>query len=159
MKLQHPWRYRRGFNFGASTGNSGSNKAAQKGLQYHRRTYKALEAAYPDTSQLLIEPWFQEITGALRERMCSPDAVLLMPELEAALVIEVKLNWNDGKDNKLLDLYLPVVQSAFKLQTVWPVLITANLRQASQKPLLGLPALEDALSWVPGSPAPILLHP
>lgn len=160
MQLLNEWRYRRGFKLGTSTSNKSKNDAAQRGIRYHKRTYKALTQHFSDDAdvELLIEPWFQEISGRVKERMCSPDSVIFLSSLGAAIVAEVKLNWNDGKDEKLINTYLPVVKSAFKLEHVWPVLITSNLRGCAQNPLLGLHAIEDCMSWQPGQPTPILLH-
>lgn len=161
MKLLNKWRHRPGFMLGASTSSKSKNNAAQRGIRYHRQVYKKLEAIYDHESgtKLHIEPWFSEISGAIKERMRSPDAVLIFPELRAALVIEVKLNYADGKDEKLINEYLPIVRSAFDLTTVWPVLICQCLRGCRTPPLLGLQSLEDAMSWSPSLPTPVLLQP
>ena len=70
--------------------------------------------------------------------MRSPDAVLLHPETSTGVVVEVKLNWQNGRDKKLIDEYLGIAKSAFGLDCVWPLLVTQNLRGYQHPPLLGL---------------------
>jgi hypothetical protein len=89
----------------------------------------------------------------------SPDGVIVNREHSLAIVIEVKLNWADGRDVKLIDEYLPIVQNAFQLDFTWPLLITRCLRGYKHPPLLGLSQLEKAMEWFPGDPTPLLLHP
>jgi len=74
-----------------------------------------------------------------------------------ALVVEVKLNWRDGRDEKLLSKYLPVVKNAFKLEAVWPLVIVGCLRGYEHPPLLGFKQLDRAFSWQAGDPTPVML--
>lgn len=157
MKLLHQWRYKPDFRLGASMDTKSQNKAAQRGIAYHRRVYKQL-VDHRDDGQLLIEPWFFRIDGQVKRTMRSPDAVLVFPD-STAIVIEVKMNWADGRDEKLLNEYLPIVRSAFDLDVVWPLLITSCLRGYQHPPLLGLGRLHDCMAWEPGQPTPLLLHP
>lgn len=91
--------------------------------------------------------------------MCQPDGVLLDHFTGGALVIEVKLNWKDGRDEILLDTYLEATRSAFGLTVTWPLLITKNVRGYKGQPLLGLKEIEKAFDWKPGALTPVLLLP
>lgn len=157
MQMMHKWRHLPNDRFGSSAGCKATG-AKGRGLEYHRRVYRALRKIYgfSQEEQLLIEPWYREESkrGTLR----SPDAVLIDTVLGTGLVIEVKLNWKDGRDVKLIDEYLPIVRSAHQLDVVWPVLITKCLRGYEHPPLLGLQALDHARSWMVGEPTPVLLH-
>lgn len=155
MKPLHAWKHEPRALLGASSGNKSKNDAIQRGLAYHRKVYTKLQEVAPPEVSLLIEPWFREQSraGTLR----SPDTVLLNTVDKTALVIEVKLNWKDGRDIKLVNEYLPIVKSAFALEFVWPLLITANLRGYQHPPLLGLGKLEEAYAWHPGDPTPLML--
>lgn len=161
MRAAAEWRHQPLRRLGASTGAK-SEGVKERGNAYHRRVYKLLSAHQrinmPDW-QFLPEPWFKQLnTGGVRKER-SPDAVLLNLDTSTALVIEVKLNWKDGRDIKLLAEYLPIVQSAFKLEAVWPLLITSCLRGYEHPPLLGLGHIERAFSWQVGDPTPLMLVP
>lgn len=91
--------------------------------------------------------------------MRSPDSVILLPETNVGIVIEVKLNWKDGRDVKLIDEYLPIVANAHDLDCCWPLLITQCLRGYKHPPLLGLRRWEDCMTWTPGAPTPLMLVP
>lgn len=163
VKVLTPWRYRKGFSLGTSTSSKSKNLAAQRGINYHKKVFKHLGEhvlGEADGAELLVEPWFQKIDNSTSPPMRSPDAVICYPDTNCALVVEVKLNWADGKDDKLIYEYLPIVQSAFSLDAVWPLLITQCLRgyNASQ-PLLGLQQMYRAYEWEPGRPTPVLLLP
>lgn len=159
MKSAHSWRHIPLMRLGAST-NAKSTGVKERGNAYHRRVYRTL-AAYCAVSlpgwQFMPEPWFRQRnnSGVRKER--SPDAVLLHLETLTALVVEVKLNWKDGRDTKLLAEYLPIVESAFGLEAVWPLLITQCLRGYPHPPLLGLGQLDKAFQWQPGQPTPVML--
>lgn len=161
VKTLNSWRYRPGFKLGASVDSKSKNSAAARGIAYHRRVYKLLAdfAQAPDEeAELLIEPWFQEINHSTNPPMRSPDAVLRYSD-GTALIIEVKLNWKDGRDEKLLQEYLPIVKSAFALEMCWPLMVTSCLRGYAHPPLLGLKQLHEAFAWEPGHPTPLLLLP
>lgn len=156
VKAIHGWRHKKGYGLGCSHGAKGSNKAANRGIAYHNKIFRKLEASPPADLTPLIEPWLQEIgTG----KFCQPDAILFDHDENAAIVVEVKMNWKDGRDEKLLDLYLPAVKSAFALDMVWPLLVTSNLRGWPHPPLLGLGAAVDAMAWELGAHTPVLLQP
>lgn len=151
---------------GASSGcrSTGSKK---RGLDYHRSVYRRLRAVYPfrdlqdgsDGSNLqadlLIEPWYKRLGE--RPVFRQPDAVILFPEFRTGIVVEVKLNWADGRDIKLIDEYLHIVKSAEGLEVVWPLLITQCLRGWKGKPLFGLEEIERCQSWLQGEPTPVML--
>lgn len=159
------WQLVPGFNIGSAANTASKNKSIVRGLAYHNKVYKALRAfvaANPEAGyELYIEPWFRELhprPGKSRCAMCQPDAVLIDRFTGGGLVIEVKLNWKDGRDEKLLNLYLAASSSALGLEETWPVLITRNIRGYSGPPLLGLKQLERAYNWRPGMITPVLLH-
>lgn len=153
--IRKPISYMRiGSSFGCKS--TGSKK---RGIEYHQRTFRALRShcnlALPDWT-LLVEPWYKNLDNG---RHRQPDSVLLFPEEKVGIVVEVKLNWKDGRDIKLLDEYLPIVKQAEGLEVVWPLLITQCLRGYAHPPLLGLSAIEGCQSWFPGDPTPLMLLP
>lgn len=161
MKAVYPWRHRPAYRLGADMGSKSSNNAATRGIAYHRRVYRALEALLPTLdpeAELLLEPWFEQIDGLVKKTMRQPDAVIRYPD-GTGIIIEVKMNWKDGRDEKLIREYLPIVSSAFNLDVVWPLLITSCLRGYNHPPLLGLRSYSKCLDWQPGDPTPLLLHP
>jgi hypothetical protein len=89
--------------------------------------------------------------------MCQPDGVLLDKFTGGAVVVEAKLNWKDGRDEKLIDLYLDAARSAFGVAMTWPLLVTKNVRGYKYPPLCGLSQIERAFSWKPGDPTPVML--
>lgn len=152
------WRHEVNFRMGASAGCR-STGSKLRGIQYHRRTYKALGGLPALPGKLLIEPWYRNMADYPdRNTLRSPDAVILNEAAGFAIVIEVKLNWKDGRDVKLIDEYLPIVKNAHGLDVTWPLLITQCLRGYKHPPLLGLCQLEKAMEWFPGDPTPLLLH-
>lgn len=159
MRTLHDWQHRPDWKIGANMGSKSNNSAANRGIAYHQRVYRLLLAKLKHEADLLIEPWFERIDDQPRRTMRQPDAIIrYLPE--SAIVVEVKLNWRDGRDDKLLNEYLPIVRNALKLDVVWPLLITRNLRgYDAAKPLLGLGAIDDCLAWEPGLPTPVLLLP
>lgn len=159
MKALHQWRYKPDFKLGASANAKSKNNAALRGIRYHQRVYKQLAAATTPPDDLLIEPWFKRVDDQPRPTMRSPDAVLRFADGSGAIVIEVKLNWRDGRDEKLLYEYLPIVRSAFDVDVVWPLLITSCLRGYNHPPLLGLQQFDECLAWEPGRPTPLMLLP
>lgn len=153
------WRLAPEVRFGANAGASSKNTSIKRGLAYHRRVYASLRTyqklSAPDMI-LVIEPWMRCVeTGTLRQ----PDALLADPVTRTAIVIEAKLNWADGRDQKLIGEYLQITQEALGLECTWPLVITSNLRGLKQEPLLGLSMLERAREWSPGMPTPVMLHP
>jgi hypothetical protein len=119
--------------------NSKAKGSKKRGLDYHRRVY-----------------------GYLRDHCRRPGSglaawTLLVPEENIGIVVEVKLNWKDGRDTKLLDEYLPIVKQAEGLEVVWPLLITQCLRGYPHPPILGLEKIEACQSWLVGDPTPLML--
>lgn len=161
MRPLETWVHQPLRRLGAST-NAKSDGVKERGNAYHRRVYKLLashRAVNMPEWEWLPEPWFKQLnTGGVRKER-SPDGVLLNRATATALVIEVKLNWKDGRDYKLLTEYLPIVQCAFKLDAAWPLLITSCLRGYEHPPLLGLGQLDRAFTWQPGDPTPLMLVP
>lgn len=157
MKTLEPWVHLDHYRFGASTGAKGSDDQQERGNAYHRKVYRLLQmhcAVSLPGWRLLVEPWFK---GKVSQRLRSPDSVLIDDAASVGIVAEVKLNWRDGRDTKLLDEYLGIVKSAFGLEKVRPLLITRNLRGYQHDPLLGLRHLDRCLDWHPGKPTPLML--
>lgn len=154
------WRHEVNMKLGAST-SAKSTGVKERGNAYHRKVYKLLEVHARVSMprwQLLVEPWFRNMRFYPDKHVFrSPDTVLLHPETGTALVVEVKLNWKDGRDEKLITEYLPIVKSAFGLDCVWPLLVTQNIRGYNHPPLIGLKAIERAMRWHPGDPTPLML--
>jgi hypothetical protein len=144
---------------GSQSNTASKNKSIVRGLAYHRKIYRLLgswqKISAPE-QELYIEPWLRHV---VTRKCCQPDAVLIEPQTETGIVIEAKLNWKDGRDDKLLNLYLEAVSSAFDLRACWPALVTSNVRGLDRKPLLGLGGLQLVDSWNVGDPTPILLVP
>lgn len=156
VKTLDRWRYTQKLKIGCDQGAKGSNSAATRGIAYHRKVFKALEANPIPGMELMVEPWFQKVD---KNRFCQPDSLFIDHAARTALVIEVKMNWKDGRDEKLHELYLPVVRNAFDLDIVWPLLITQNIRGYEHPPLLGLDEMVEAMAWTPNQPTPLLLYP
>lgn len=166
MKTARQWELVPNFNIGTASNTASKNKSIVRGIAYHNQTYRRLEqhvGSSPDLGlDAMIEPWFREILPASvkgRRKMCQPDAVLIDKVTGGGIVVEVKLNWKDGRDEKLIDLYLDAAKSALGLDEVWPVLITKNLQGYKGVPLLGLKQLDHCFAWRPGLITPLLLLP
>ncbi len=149
---------------GTRSNTASKNKSIVRGLAYHRKIYKLLEAwrkvSAPD-QELHIEPWLRMLKPDHKgkRRCCQPDALVIDPVSETGVVIEVKLNWKDGRDEKLLNLYIDASRAAFGLRHVWPALITSNVRGLPWQPRLGLGSLLTCDNWSRGDPTPIILVP
>jgi len=163
MKAVEPWFFMEEARLGAGTKatTAGENDAIRRGNLYHSAVYKALRLEWmlnyvPNNSPwtLIIEPWFRTHKWKLR----SPDAVFLNRDSGIAIIAEVKMNWKDGRDVKLLTQYLPIVKSAFSLDRTYPLVITGNVRGLRHQPLLSFRDLLSPVSWRPGDPTPTLLH-
>lgn len=150
---------------GSRSNTASKNKSIVRGLAYHRRIYRLLESwqrvSAPE-QQLYIEPWLRRLapdpkTG--KRPCCQPDFVVIDPSTDTGIAGEVKLNWKDGRDEKLLGLYLDAVQAAFDLRAVWPALITSNVRGLRHEPRLGLGSLLACDDWTRGAPTPVILVP
>jgi hypothetical protein len=150
------WRPSTRLKIGCSFSSKGSNKAATRGIAYHNKIFTMLERYPIPGMTLMVEPWFK---AEGQNRFCQPDAVFVDKEAGSGLVIEVKLNWKDGRADKLHSLYLPVVKQALGLNMVWPLVITQNLRGSPHPPLLGLHDLVEAMAWTPADPTPLMLVP
>ncbi len=143
---------------GASKGPVRQTGSKKRGLDYHRHCYRQLRnhcgRSLVDWT-LLIEPWYWD---QISRRYRQPDAVLIHKPSRTGIVIEVKLNWKDGRDIKLIDEYLPIVRQAEGLEAVWPLLITQCLR-GYDGPVIaaGLQQIHQAQSWQPGEKTPLML--
>lgn len=155
MKPIERWKLETGIRVGAAHGAKATG-SKQRGIQYHRRIYDKLRrvVGIEAGTKLLVEPWYRCISAP---KMRSPDSVILLPEISGAVVVEVKLNWKDGRDRKLLDEYLPIVKAAHELEVIWPLLITQCLRGYKHPPILSLSSWDDAMRWQPGDPTPLML--
>lgn len=156
----HRWQRAPGFAIGSRDNSSCTDKSIIRGLAYHQRVYRKVAEfvkTHPDLGYTWYEePWLRNLdTG----RMCQPDGVLIDAFTDGALVVEAKLNWKDGRDEKLIATYLQAVRSAFGLTATWPLLITSNVRGYKGRPLLGLTHMEKAYQWRPGLITPVLLLP
>lgn len=158
------WQLVPGFNIGTAANTASKNKSIVRGLAYHNRVYRALRAyaaTHPEAGlDVNIEPWLRELSprpGAKRCAMCQPDAVLIDRFTGGGLVVEAKLNWKDGRDEKLINLYLAAAKSAFGLEETWPLLVTKNVRGYGGVPLLGLKHIDAAFNWRPGQITPVML--
>jgi hypothetical protein len=145
---------------GSSSGcqATGSKK---RGLDYHRRVYSRLRAFHTDSLAtagwtLLIEPWYKRLEPQ-PQRYRQPDAVLLHESSSTAIVVEVKLNWKDGRDRKLIDEYLGIVRSAEGLDLTSPLIITQCLRGWQGTPLKSLQDFRRCQAWQQGEITPLML--
>lgn len=145
--------------FGKTT--KSKNPSIVRGVRYHNNIYKLLQMwqkISAPTHVLHIEPWLRNLRT---RRMLQPDAVVVDPDTNTGIAIEIKLNWKDGRDLKLEHRYIRAVQVAFGLECVWPALITKNVQYlpANRKPRLGLGALLTVDDWQPGQDCPVILVP
>jgi hypothetical protein len=128
-------------------------------LDYHRHTYGLLSAYFRGSAfvewTLLIEPWYKRL--GCKPRYRQPDAVLIHQPTRTGIVIEVKLNWKDGRDIKLIDEYLGIVKAAEGLEVVSPLLITQCLRGWQGEPLKSLKEFSRCQEWQPGQITPLML--
>lgn len=143
---------------GSHSGNQ-STGSKKRGLEYHRRVYHRLRAFHNSHLHsagwtLLIEPWYKNLKT---QRYRQPDAVLIHEPSSTAIVIEVKLNWRDGRDVKLIDTYLPIVKAAEGLDVTWPLLITQCLRGWQGEPLKSLEEIHRCQTWFKGETTPLML--
>ena len=141
---------------GASHGAKAKG-SKKRGIDYHHRCYRHLRTHCNSSLldwTLLVEPWYwDKISRCYRQ----PDAVLIHEATATGIVIEVKLNWKDGRDVKLIDEYLPIVKQAEQLEAVWPLLITQCLR-GYQGPIINWPLFHEAQAWQPGEATPLMLR-
>jgi hypothetical protein len=152
------WKIEHGIAIGSQYNTASKNKSIVRGLQYHRRCYRALEA-YAKTlpeSELMVEPWLRRLED---KRLRQPDAILVDRFTNTAIVIEVKMNWKDGRDTKLIQEYLVAAKAALAVDYTWPALITGNVRGYRGTPLLGLGELHRCQEWRPGTITPVVLLP
>lgn len=160
MVLAEYWERAPEFAIGSAVNNACKDKSIVRGLAYHRRVYRNLEAWCESHSELgfefIEEPWLRKVSKG-RRQMCQPDGVLLDYFTGGAIVVEAKLNWKDGRDEKLLNTYLDATRSAFAVSATWPLLVTKNVRGYKGTPLLGLKQIERVFEWRPGQLTPVML--
>jgi hypothetical protein len=159
MRSAEQWYHSEKALMGASTNTKkATNSAIEAGIRYHRRIYKLLKLhcalSLPEW-KLYVEPWFHT---AGKAKLRSPDAVLVQADRKIALVIEVKKNWESGRDRKLLDEYLPIVSSAFGVRT-FPLMLVGNVRGLKHEPIKSMAGLLLPLGWLASDPTPTLLVP
>lgn len=149
---------------GSRSNTASKNKSIVRGLAYHRRIYRLLEnwqkISHPE-QELYIEPWLRliEPNEEGKRPRCQPDALVIDLDSETGIVIEVKLNWKDGRDEKLINTYIDATRAAFGLRHVWPALITSNVRGLPYAPRLGLGSLLQCDDWSRGDNTPVILVP
>lgn len=158
MLATEVWYHEQSSRAGAASGGGAKTGIMGAGNAYHRKVFRALELETRLNHagrRLLVEPWLRAKTS---QRLCQPDSVLIDPAAGWAVVIEVKKNWKDGRDHKLLDLYLPAVRSAFGVDIAFPLMICGCVRGLAYPALLSLRELAVApLQWQPGDPTPVIL--
>lgn len=153
------WEHVSNINIGTRSNTATNNKSIKRGLAYHNKVYRLLRNHLRETNSgyyAEIEPWLRRSHDDLLRQ---PDAVLIDTISNTGIVIEVKLNWRDGRDKKLLEIYLEAAQSAFELDEVWPLVITSNIRGYKGRAILGIENIEDCLEWTPDDLTPVLLQP
>lgn len=147
---------------GAQGHGKSLNKAAERGNAYHRKVYGLLQRHFALSNvnhTLLVEPWFRSHNFGGKKVMRQPDAVLMYPEDNTSIVIEVKMNWAKDRDDKLLHEYLPIVKTALKQDEVWPLMIVGNVRDYKGPLIHSLHKLDECLAWMPGDLPHMLLIP
>lgn len=162
MLASRQWERAPDFAIGTRGNTACKDKSIVRGLAYHRKVYRQLESWCERNPGLGLsfveEPWLREICEG-RSKICQPDGVLLDEFTGAGVIVEAKLNWKDGRDEKLINLYLEASRSAFGLTQTWPLLITKNVRGYKGEPLLGLRQFEQVFAWRPGRLTPVMLLP
>lgn len=157
MQLMEPWKLKLdylkiGATFGAkATGSKG------RGIDYEQKVVSRLNPFVRDHMEgwrVLVGPWYQ---NTVTKRWRQPDIVLIHDEDKIGIVCEVKLNWAEGKDLKMLDVYLPIVKQVHELDCVWPLLITRCTRGYPHPIILKLEDLDRCMAWQQGDPTPMLL--
>jgi hypothetical protein len=159
MLQQVAWERAPGFAIGSGGNLACKNISIQRGLAYHQKVYRTVGAWAAENADVgyswVEEPWLRRTFPS--KKMCQPDGVLIEQFTNSAIVIEAKLNWKDGRDEKLLATYLDAVKSAFDVTQTWPLLITKNVRGYKGEPLLGLKQIERVFEWEPGQLTPVML--
>lgn len=159
--LAERWERAPEFSIGSRDNKACKDKSIVRGLAYHQSVYKRLHAWTAANPELGLrfqeEPWLRRVVPS--RQMCQPDGLLYDEFTEGGVVVEAKLNWKDGRDEKLIDLYLRATKSAYGLSVVWPLLITRNVRGYKGKPLIGLNQFEKVFDWRPGDLTPVMLLP
>jgi hypothetical protein len=110
------------------------NLPALQGLRYENRLFKALARWNMKAEH---NPWFMYEARGYQPQFCCPD-ILLYHDL-FLVVIEVKLTYRKEAEEKLRDLYVPVVKLALGQERVYPLVIVRNLTPAAPEPSLSLP--------------------
>lgn len=102
-----------------------SNFAARIGLRYERRIGKelALHIASEHIDRVEHNPWFT-FTDKYGSGNCCPDFIFWLQNV--IVIVEVKLTWTEVAMRKLMELYCPVVATAFQCGVV-PLVICRNL--------------------------------
>lgn len=141
-----------GSNFGPK-----SKGCKKDGIDYEQkvsaRFSKFVREEMPDW-KIMLGPWYQ---NKKTRRWRQPDIVMIHPEDNVGIVIEVKLNWKEGRDEKLRDIYLPIVKSTHGLDCVWPLLVTRCIRGFQHPIITRLQDLDRCQSWLPGDPTPMMM--
>ncbi|HEX3623787.1 MAG TPA: hypothetical protein VH280_00020 [Verrucomicrobiae bacterium] len=110
------------------------NVFSQMGVRYERRLFKAIQALGFKAEH---NPWFMYTATGFRPQFCSPDIILDHDQF--LIVVECKLTYRKQAEEKLLDLYIPVVKLATGQKRVYPLVICKNLTPFAPTPSLSLP--------------------
>lgn len=129
--------------------------AARQGLRFQRRVERALNGcASKIGGHFEPEPWFHFQRERFDTGHAVPDGVFTFGDFQ--LVIEVKLTYVPSAIPKLLQLYVPVVEKAYRLR-VRPLLICKHLNSAAADHVR-VETLAEALKADGGS-VPLLHYP
>ena len=112
-----------------------TSTAAAFGLRYERKLFRAFKK-----SKFSVEhnPWFM-FEDSVGRAWCSPDFIL--DQIKYLVVVECKYTYVPNAFQKLISLYIPIVQKALK-KPAFPLVICKNLTPDAPKPAL---CIGDAL--------------
>lgn len=116
------------------------NLASANGIRYERRVSKALTILAINNDLILeSQPWFvfssrRECSTPPEKEFCAPDFILSPLDRSWFLILEVKQTFYDLALDKLEQLYLSVVGSAYQ-KPVNGILICKTLIPGAPKPI------------------------
>ena len=83
-----------------------------EGIRYENKAHEYFQDYFG--AYYVPSPWFTFLeVGAMRERWCQPDALLIRPDMGQITIIEYKLQHTSDAWWQLKWLYLPVIARAF----------------------------------------------
>lgn len=118
-----------------------SNSLARAGLQYEKLAYRALSKTILRLQHTIVkleyQPWIRFIDQA-GTNLCCPDFILSINDGLVVLVIDAKLSWNPLADEKMSQLYVPLVNHLLEPVVIRSVLLVKHLPPDSPKPISNL---------------------